>query len=38
MAEYGLVISFIVIAAFLAVTAFGGSVAGLFEAAVSIFP
>lgn len=38
MAEYGLMISFVVVVAFLAVAAFGGSVRGLFEAAVSIFP
>ena len=38
MVEYGLMLLFVVVAAFLAVQRFGGSVLGLFEAAVSVVP
>ncbi len=38
MVEYGLVVSFIVFVALLAVHAFGGSVVGLFESAVAAIP
>ena len=38
MAEYALMVSFIAAAAFLAVTAFGGSVLDLFRAAVNVMP
>jgi Flp pilus assembly pilin Flp len=38
MAEYALMVSFVAIAALLAVQAFGGSVLGLFQSAVDLMP
>jgi Flp pilus assembly pilin Flp len=38
MAEYALMVAFIAMAALLAVTAFGGSVQGLFQSAADLMP
>lgn len=38
MAEYALMISLVVVVAFLAVQAFGGSVLGLFRSTLAVMP